>query len=531
VSRFYPGVFTPKFLVDQKTDTRPILFVEYAHSMGNSTGNLKELWDEFRSAPRVIGGCIWDLKDQGLLRKDPKTGQEYFGYGGDFGEKKHDGNFNINGMVASDGRPKAAMFENKWIYQPATSSLDADFKLKIHNRQSVQNLNDFIPVLKVLENGTVIKQVVLKPLDIPAGSDLVLDVNKYLPKMKSDSEYFLNIEFQLSKEEFWANKGYAVATDQFLLQKKAEVTLAEAKQKSNLQETKDAYIINGTDFNISINKVNGALSSYVYKGKEQVKSALLPNFTRALTDNDRKGWKPQKLLKQWFAAKPILKNCSVEQSNAGMKISSDYEIIKDSAQVKVVYNINPNGIIKVDYQLKASSKLPNIPRIGTQMGINNDFDQISWYGKGELENYSDRSFGFTVGKYALPMDKFIEPYVMPQENANRTEVRWMAFTTPKKNSGLVVVKDNKVLSMSAWPYTQQNLDEAKHTFDLLNPGFLTVNIDLIQMGVGGNDSWSPVAAPLEQYQIPSADYNYSFYLVPFTGSKNELENSLKNFKF
>jgi beta-galactosidase len=531
VSRFYPGVFTPKFLVDQKKDTRPILFVEYSHSMGNSTGNLKELWDEFRSTPRVIGGCIWDLKDQGLTRKDPKTGQEYFGYGGDFGEKKHDANFNINGMVAPDGRPKAAMFENKWIYQPATSSLSADFKLTIHNRQAVRSLVDFIPVIKILENGNIIKQMVLKPMEVAAGSDLVLDVNQYLTKMKKDSEYFLNIEFQLSKDEFWAPKGYAVATDQFLLQKKAEVILVEAKQKNNLLETKESYTIKGTDFSISINKANGALSSYVYRGKEQVKSALLPNFTRALTDNDRKGWKPHKVLKQWFTAKPILKNCSAEQSNTGIKISSDYEVIKDSAQVKVVYNINPEGIIKVDYQLQASPKLPNIPRIGMQMGINQDFGQISWYGKGELENYSDRSFGFTVGKYSLPIDKFTEPYVMPQENANRTEVRWMAFTTPIKNSGLLVVKENKDLYMSVWPYTQQNLDDAKHTFDLVNSGFLTLNIDLIQMGVGGNDSWSPVAAPIEKYQIKSGDYNYSFYLVPFTDEKNGLETSLKKFKY
>ena len=109
VSRFYPGVFTPQFLVDNKADTRPILFVEYSHSMGNSTGNLKELWDEFRRLPRIIGGCIWDYKDQGLLKVDEKTGQQFYAYGGDFGEVRHDGNFCINGIVASNGRPKAAM--------------------------------------------------------------------------------------------------------------------------------------------------------------------------------------------------------------------------------------------------------------------------------------------------------------------------------------------------------------------------------------------------------------------------------------
>jgi len=533
VSRFYPGVFTPKFLVDQNKDTRPILFVEYSHSMGNSTGNLKELWDEFRSTPRVIGGCIWDLKDQGLLRKDPKTGQDYLGYGGDFGEKKHDANFNINGLVAADGRPKAAMYENKWIYQPAVSTLDADSKLKIHNRQVVQNLSAFIPVIKILENGNIIKEVVLKPIDIPAGSDFVLDVSKYLPKMRQDAEYFLNIEFQLQKDEFWASKGYAVSTDQFLLKKKEalKVSVENSKGAMKALETDSEFKISGKGYQISISKTNGALTSYKLNNEEHVFAPLLPNFTRPMTDNDRKGWKPNKVLKQWYNNVPKVVTTKMAIGINEVTISSDYEVVKDSAQVSVVYTIQPDGVVKVNYNLKASNKLPKIPKVGMQMGVQRQFDQISWYGKGELENYSDRSFGFTVGKYSLPVNQFTEPYIKPQENGNRTEVRWMSLTNPSKNKGLLVLTADKVLQMSAWPYTQANLSEAKHTFDLKDPGFLTLNIDLLQMGVGGNDSWSPVARPIEKYEIPSGDYEYSFYLMPFSGSKNELENSLKKFKY
>ncbi|WP_140485507.1 glycoside hydrolase family 2 TIM barrel-domain containing protein [Flavobacterium sp. GSA192] len=530
VSRFYPGVFTPKFLVEQKKDTRPILFVEYSHSMGNSTGNLKELWDEFRSTPRVIGGCIWDLKDQGLWRKDAKTGREYLGYGGDFGEKKHDGNFNINGLIAADGRPKAAMYENKWIYQPATSTLSQDFKLKIHNRQVVQNLIDFIPVLKVLEDGNVVKQVVLKPMDIEAGSDLVLDVKKYLPKFNKDAEYFLNIEFQLAKDEFWASKGYAVSTDQFLLQKGQDVELT-SKGTVKLAESTSNYKVSGTDFEITIDKSNGALTSYVFKKEEQILAPLLPNFTRPLTDNDRKGWKPNKLLKQWYNAVPKLKKMSSETVGSQIKISSDYEIVKDSASVRVNYLVQGNGIIQVDYQLKIEKPLPNIPKVGMQMGVPNNFNQISWYGKGELENYCDRSFGFTVSRYSLAIEKFIEPYQKPQENANRMEVRWMALSAANQNKGLLVLHKDQLLQMSAWPFTQENMNAAKRTYELENPGFVTLNIDLLQMGVGGNDSWSPVAAPMEKYQIKAQDYNYSFYLIPFNESKNGLETSLKKFKY
>ncbi len=532
VSRFYPGVFTPKFLVDQKKDTRPIIFVEYAHAMGNSNGNLKELWDEFRSTPRIIGGCIWDFKDQGLLKTDTKTGQEFYAYGGDFGEKKHDGNFNINGIVAPDGRPKAAMYENKWIYQPAESTLEGNSTLKITNRQATNSLAEYIPVLKFLENGTVIKEQQLKPFQLEAGKTTQFDIKPYLPKMKSHAEYFVNIEFQLSSDKPWAAKGYAVATDQFLLQKKgAPVTIDEnSKEKINASETDSEFKISGKTFLIVISKENGALTSYQFNNEEQVFAPLLPNFTRPLTDNDRKGWKPNKVLKLWYNNIPKLINSKMKYSSAEVKISSAYEVIKDSAQVRVVYTVSPDGIIKVDYHLEANKALPNIPKIGMQMGVQKDFEQISWYGKGELENYVDRSFGFPVGIYSLPIDQFDEPYVMPQENGNRTEVRWMALTNSSKNKGMLVMHDDTFLQMSAWPYTQENLNAAKHTFDLKNPGYLTLNIDLIQMGVGGNDSWSAVAAPLEKYQIPSGNYNYSFYLVPFAEAKKGLENNLKKFK-
>lgn len=530
VSRFYPGVFTPKFLVDQKKDTRPIIFVEYSHAMGNSVGNLKELWDEFRSLPRVIGGCIWEFKDQGLVKFDSRSGQNYFAHGGDFGERYHDGNFNTKGIVDSNGKPKGSLFENKWVYQPVTSTLKDGNQLEIKNRSAVKSLADYIPVLKILENGNVIKTQILKPFNLEAGQSTTLNVSQYLPKMKNDAEYILNIEFQLSKDELWASKGYVVAEDQFLLKKK-EVVLESKKGNVNVSESESDFNIKGKAFEIKINKVNGALSSYVFNGEEQVFAPLLPNFARPLTDNDKRGWKSQKLLKQWYKAKPKLTNIRMDQSTAEIKITSDYEIIKDSATVNVVYNIKPDGTIKVDYSLKASNKLPNIPKTGMQMGIQRKFDQISWYGKGELENYNDRSFGSFVGKYSLPINDFIEHYPKPQENGNRTEVRWMALTTPQKNQGFVFVNDSKVLSMSAWPYTQENLSGASHTYELKDPGFLTINIDLIQMGVGGNDSWTLVAQPLEQYQIKSGDYQYSFYLIPFTGSKNELESSLKKFKY
>lgn len=531
VSRFYPGVFTPDFLVSQKKDTRPIIFVEYSHSMGNSTGNLKELWDEFRRLPRIIGGCIWDYRDQGLLKMDEKTGQEFYAYGGDFGEKLHSGNFNINGMVASDGRPKAAMYENKWVYQPVTSRLD-QFQLTIKNRQATKSLSDYTAILQITENGVVLKNNVLPTFSLEAGEETTLDIEKFLPKMKANADYFATLIFQLSKDELWAEKGFEVASDQFLIQaKKADSYVSKSKESIYLIESEDVVSVKGKSFNIKIDKSNGALTSYIFNDVEQVFAPLLPNFTRPLTDNDKKGWKPQRVLKQWYEAKPELTSITTHKAGQDVTINAAYTIIKDSAQVVVLYTIKPDGVIKVDYKLKASTALPNIPKVGMQMGIKNNYNQISWFGKGLFENYSDRNHGFTINKYTLPIDEFTEPYVLPQENGNRTDVRWMAFSTTNKNQGLLVVSQNQPLSMSAWRYTEENIDEAKHTFDLHESGFLTVNIDLVQMGVGGNDSWSSVSAPLDQYQIPSKDYDYGFYIIPFKSSKEVLNKTLKKFDY
>ena len=164
------------------------------------------------------------------------------------------------------------------------------------------------------------------------------------------------------------------------------------------------------------------------------------------------------------------------------------------------------------------------------MGIDSNYTQIEYFGRGPYENYIDRKYGSDVGLYNQNISNFMEPYVVPQENGNRTNVRWMYLYHPSSKDGLLIVADS-LLSMSAWPYTEENISNARHTTDLKPAGFITLNIDLLQMGVGGNDSWSDVAAPLEQYQIKAQNYHYSFYLVPFNSKKKSAGERAKELKF
>jgi beta-galactosidase len=521
VSRMYPGLFTAELLANQQNgDNRPIFFCEYAHSMGNATGNMKEFWDIWRRTKRIIGGCIWEFKDQGLLKKD-SIGTAFYAYGGDFKEKYYD-DFTIKGIVASDGRPHAAIYECKRVYQPAECTLpDAgQGLLKVENRHASKSLADYAVRLVVRENGRVVSTKLLPRLRLAAGRDTVISLKPYLPKMKAGAEYLATISFTLPQALAWAEAGHEVASNQFALTGLAEAPKA-AKTYSAvaIRDEPAAYVLSGRDFQVSIAKATGALTSYRYQGTEQLAAPLLPHFTRPLTDNDRRGWKADKKLKDWFLAAPKLQSLTLDKSQPGRPtLTSTYTLIEDKTTVRVTYTLNGNGTLRVAYALTPAAGLPNIPRVGMQLGIRKADTQISYYGRGPMENYIDRRYGFDAAIYTQPLSEFADSYVVPMEYANRTDVRWMQLADQQK-TGLLVVADS-LLSMSAWPYTEQNIQTARHTNKLKDAGFITLNIDLAQMGVGGNTSWDAQAAPIDQYQLPSKPYSYSFYLLPISGKED-----------
>ena len=218
ISRMYPGLFTVPLLANQDNgDKRPIFFVEYSHAMGNSNGNLKEFWDLFRSTKRIIGAGIWEFKDQGLLKTD-SVGVKYYAYGGDYQERYFD-DFTIKGIVASDGRPKAAIYECKHVFQPAECTL-VDAKkglIKIINHNSVASLGEYQANFQVLENGNIILDKMLPAINLPAGHDTVMSIASYLPQLKPGAEYLANLKFTLTEDKPWVSKGFEIAHDQFAL--------------------------------------------------------------------------------------------------------------------------------------------------------------------------------------------------------------------------------------------------------------------------------------------------------------------------
>ncbi len=519
VSRMYPSVYTAPLLANQANgDHRPIFFCEYAHAMGNSGGNIKDFWDQWRNTPRIIGGCIWEFKDQALVKKD-SAGVEYYAYGGDFGEKYFD-NFTIKGIVNADGTPKGLMYECKRVFQPIECSWKNWEKgiLQIENRGAVLNTNNYIPYLLIKEDGKIIMEKELPLINVEPGSTAELNIESYLPKFKFSSEYHGEIYFVTKTAPNFSTDKFEIARNQFLLARAAPA-LPKLTSGKGLQWTQSGNQVKVIGKNFTAMVDTSGLASFINNGKELIKSSLHPNFKRILTDNDKRGWKPQRKLKQWYEYTLKLTETTVRNTESALTVSQVFSLINDSATVYIDYAFYNTGIVKINYSLTADSALPNIPKVGMQMGTGKSYTAIEWLGRGPFENYSDKRYAADMGIYSLPIKNFMENYVVPQENGNRTDVKWMCLSNPANKEGLLIVATD-VLSMGASAYTDENIQNAKHTNKLKDAGFITLNIDLMQMGVGGNDSWSDVAAPLEEYQIPAKDYQYSFYIVPFN-AKNK----------
>lgn len=531
VSRFYPGIFTPSLLLSQNNgDNRPILFVEYAHSMGNSTGNIKEFWELFRSLPRMIGGCIWDFKDQGLL-KISEDGSPFFAYGGDFGETLHDGNFCINGIVASDGRPKPALYECKKVFQPMEVFLvdqsNQHIQWRLFNRHASQSFDPYYVVVELKINGHTIQTEKLSSVHLKAGSDSTLlfslspqSQQRWAARKSTDLVWF-EVSLHRKEESLWSPAGFSVAQEQLLLQAVTPALVRNTPTSVGLPKLKvnaEGWLIETPFYTAQLSSKNGALEKLLRKSKnsslpvEVMNQPLLPRFTRPQTDNDRRGWKPNRVLAAWYKNKPSLQNTSVDTCLEGPKkgairIKSNYQVVSDSAYVTIQYYFFNDGTIDVDFQLDADTALPSIPVIGLQGGLSTQNKRVRWLGKGWWENYVDRSSAAFWGIHEQQIEDLNEPYVYPQETGNRTAVRWLELP----DLGLKVEADS-LLEFSIWPWTQQNIEEAKHTHRLKKAPFLTFNIHHRQMGVGGNDTWSDLAAPLPQFQNPSGNYQFSFRL-------------------
>lgn len=523
VGRMYPRPEQLGLLTINEKSSRPVIASEYAHAMGNSLGNFREYWDVIRSEKRLAGAFIWDWIDQGIY-KVHEDGTRYFAYGGDFGDSINDGNFCINGIIAPDRRPKPQAMEAKKVMQPVEIKLEdpEDLIFSIRNHHSFLNLDQFEILWEVFCHGEALLSGEGGSLSLEPGATALYapDIPGIQP-IEPGAGYQITLSFLLKEDVLWAKKGYRVASEQFALGGSPRPSyINDWNQEGSLQiaESRSEYNLTGEDFEIIVDRQTGYISGYGHSGRQLISQPLRFNFWRPPTDNDRRGFRIQENLSYWKDAAGLTRmtGLSLSEDRSNAEIVAHYELPGSGGTLKLIYQIYPNGWIRVENSIDPDPDLPVLPRYGIQMKIPERCSWVTYLGRGPHENYIDRNESAFEGLYSSTVEDLGEPYIYPQENANRTGVRWMAFTD-SENSGLVITADS-LLSMSAWPHSQENIEKAAHTFELPEESENTVNIDLIQMGVGGTDSWTAMAAPLEKYQIRPVKMHYSFWLKPYDGS-------------
>lgn len=518
---------------------KPFVMNEYAHAMGNSLGNFQDYWDVIYAYPQLAGGFVWDWVDQSMYKQLP-NGKKARLYGGDYGDKPNDGNFMINGIIASDRTKNPHFEEFRKVYQPVSIRLinKETLEVELKSYQLSGNLNNYTFSYEVIEDGDISAKGTLSEINLSALESKRYSFKNQISFDKS-KEVFVTFKFALKEKTLWAEKGYTIAWEQFKLTDVRKVAIAvnntsnhkPAVVGNNTLNHKPAVVGNNTlnhkptvtedasylqlttkNTSVKLNKKSGLLSEYIVEGDTLIAGEMRFNFWRALTDND-KGWRAHEKLKVW---KTEVENYSMKSFEHKMGIDNQLNVsalvqfagTQTTASLK--YILYPNGTIKLDVEYQIPAKTPAVPRLGFQVEINKTYNQLKWYGRGPHENYQDRKTSAAFGIYSSTVSDWVTPYVRPQENANRTELRWLHLHN-KQGKGIRIIADSSsTFSASAWPYNQHTLETTTHDYKLVNHTHTTLNIDCIQMGIGGDNSWGmPVH---NQYMVYPGTYKFGFYI-------------------
>ncbi len=449
-------------------EQRPLILCEYAHAMGNSLGCFDKYWRAFREYPRLQGGFIWDWVDQGLTMTD-FNGQHFWGYGGDFGDHINDRQFCINGLLFPDCSFHPTLVEAKKAQQfyqfkkvPGQS-----LQIEIHNENLfIETVNEALH-WTITEDGNEVASGNFA-LEIAAKSKQILTLLEIYPTQKVGCDYFLNLEIVLNKDKPWASQGFVVATDQIKLDSIMQLAppAISANRAPDVLETEDSIKISGANFAITIDKNRGVISHWLVQAKEQMLLGPLDNFYRAPLDNDIGTSQadcvdPNAWVTRWEGglsglqrkcryfetvkmAHHILVNIEFEYySNDKLLITTRWQ-----------YSIDINGLVLINVDVNVAKSLPALARIGMTLVLQNNDDNVHWFGRGPHENYPDRLSSAHIGRYCRSVDEMHTPYIFPSENGLRCDVKELQIGT------LEVVGQ---FHFGVSRYSQKNLAQAKHS--------------------------------------------------------------------
>ena len=514
-------------------EARPLILCEYAHSMGNSTGNLQDYWDMIYKYDQLQGGFIWDWIDQTFAKKDEK-GHDIWAYGGDMGfvGVPNDSNFCANGLIASDRSLHPHIWEVKKVYQyihfrPTPFSAN---RIQITNWHDFIDLSDFQLKWTVEVDGKIIQEGIMDFPVIPARQ--TGEMTLPLQALPSDGkEHFLKVEALTRQASALVPAGHVVAMEQWELPAEHIIPPMESINGTlQCERTPEALTLTGnTDFRIRFDTRNGEMTVLEYKGKNLIKEGLQANFWRGLTDNDVANGTEERC-QTWKHAgeNAALQDIRIEESTDKKlaTVTAIYDMKEQASTLQIIYHIRPNGVVKVTLQFIAGNKqLPEIPRLGMRMVLSGAYEQMTWLGRGPHENYADRKSGAPIGLYSASVWEQYHAYVRAQETGNKCDVRWTALRNTA-GEGLLVTGEEP-LSVSAWNFPMQDIMyrpfniDPRHGGSIEKKDMVWLNIDHRQMGVGGDNTWG--AQVHSEYTITPHDWTYSFTLQPLDAQTDAAE--------
>lgn len=551
----YPSPATFEAIGKTKTD-RPFIPSEYAHAMGNSTGNFQDYWDIIEQYDNLQGGFLWDWVDQSLWKTNEK-GQRFYAYGGDYGKNMpSDNTFLNNGLVFPDRSAHPGLYEVKKAHEFINFkgkgvNRHNELRVFIENLYDFTNLNQFQFSASVKADGKILKTIAISDLEVGTHTGKLI----YLPlsgiDFQPNTEYFVEIAAVTKTDWGLLPKGFEVAHEQIELTEKfksEKVALPVVKSNLKWKQVKDVVTVSGKGLQVVFDSKAGRITSYQFQGNELLKDGKgpKPNFWRSITDNDF-GNKMQLKNLEWKKASLFSKVANVScktMDNGNVVMDVTYTLPGVDTSFNSIYTIQESGLIKIENILNETSYSADIPRVGMRMQLPKQYDNMLYYGRGPWENYQDRKASTFLDVYQSKVADQYVPYIRPQENGYKTDIRWLALSD-KNNNGLLVVADEikKGLCMSALHMPNEDFDTtegldygdskkidleyridgipqmnlSKHTIDIVEQDLVQLNIDLGQRGVGGDDSWN--AKPQEKYMFKGNEkHSYSFYLIPFTNA-------------
>ena len=558
--------------IGKEGSDRPIAPSEYAHAMGNSTGNLWGQWKAIYKYPNLQGGWIWDWVDQGLLVKD-ENGKDYYAYGGDFGvNMPSDGNFLCNGIVNPDRTPHPAMKEVKFTHQNVGfDAVDvANGVFKITNRFYFTNLKDYTITYTVKANNKVIKSDKVS-LDLAPQASQEITVPVAGLKPQAGVDYLVNFVVTSNKQEGVIPAGYEIAQDQFRLPIEADkVAYKAGGPKLAVSEEGDNVKVTSSKVNFVFDKKSGVVSSYKVGGTEYFNEGfgIQPNFWRAPNDNDYGSGNPKRLEIWELSSRNFnVTKAAAEIVDGNAIVNVEYKLPAGN-EFLITYKIYPDGVMNVATHFTPAhldgvkigiseatatatfspgrDKVSDrdkmvVPRIGVRFRLPVTMDQLEYFGRGPVENYWDRKAGYMIGQYKSTAEEQYFPYVRPQENGHHCDTRWLTLGGKGKNLLIVADDDmefnamrNSVEDFDAGkttnrPYQWNNFTQEEinnrpnigpydkprqtHINDITPRNFVEVCVDLKQQGLAGYDSW--YSRPEPEYTLPAdKEYKWGFTLIP-----------------